>query len=122
MMISIGCTSKGVFSSGTIVAKEALIFYGYNDYAVRVTDSQILRQLEKAFGNLEFKKIDPDFSSENALMVIFFNQGEEVAKFEVDNSNIFRLNGESDTFRVSKETFDYNQLYETYLNASTFKQ
>lgn len=110
-----GC-AKSV-GSMDIKADDVSIFYGVSSYALFSKDQGVIDDLLGRFSSLTFEKTNKQMDLISAFSVNFSYKGKNVKRFTVDKNGVFWLDGETQTFKVSKGSFDYGHLKEVYENS-----
>lgn len=94
------------------------ILYGVtSSYAMSSTDAAILKELADSFRGLTFEPSAKIIDSFSMFSLTFYSNNRQIAKVDVDDKGVFRLNGGTECYVVSSGQFDYNRLEGIY-NAS----
>jgi len=111
-LLLIGCGRQN--SEANIQANEITIFYGFSSYAMFGADQKVIDDLLNQFNSLSFEKTSDEMDFISAFNVNFSYNGNNVQSFRVDKNGIFKLNGETQCYKVSSGSFDYDHLETIY--------
>ena len=100
-----------------IEADDISIFYGVSSYAMFSTDKSIIDDLLNRFSSLSFEKTTDKMELLNAFHVNFSCNGKGVKSFRVDKNGVFWLDGETQCYKISSGSFDYQHLKSIYENS-----
>lgn len=93
------------------------IFYGFSSYAMFSEDDDTLRDLLNQFSNLSFEPTDQKMDIATMLHVNFYHNEKIIASFKVDENGVFWLDGETNCYKVSSGSFDYEIVKNIYLRS-----
>ena len=95
--------------------KEIAVYYGVSSYAMFEAEQQDIDFILNQYRSLTFTQTKQPFSFSTAFHVVI-NQGEEtLARFFVDENNIFWIN--DSYYQIQAGTFDYQFLKDLYENS-----
>jgi hypothetical protein len=97
-----------------IEADDIAIFYGVSSYAMFSTDQSIIDDLLNQFNALSFEKTTDKMDLFTAFHVNFSYNGKGVKSFRVDKNGVFWLDGETQCYKISSGSFDYQHLKAIY--------
>ncbi len=101
--------------NGTNIDKEIAVYYGVSSYAMFEAEQQDINFILNQYRSLTFTQTKQPFSFSTAFHVVI-NQGEEtLARFFVDENNIFWIN--DSYYQVQTGSFDYQFLKKLYENS-----
>lgn len=112
ILLITGCSRQNI--SPDIEADKITIFYGVSSYAIFSSDQEVINELLGRFNSLEFEKTSDEIDLFSAFHVNFSYRDEKNKSFWVDKNGIFWLNGETQSYKVSKGSFDYDYLKKIY--------
>jgi AAA+ ATPase superfamily predicted ATPase len=112
VLLLTGCTKPE--SNKSIKADNITIFYGFSSYAKFGADQAVINDLLNQFNSLKFEKITCEMDRSSAFTVYFSFNGNAVKHFWVDKNGMFWLNGETQCYKVSSGSFDYQHLKAIY--------
>ncbi len=101
-------------SNKMLKADNITIFYGFSSYAMFGADQLVIDDLLNEFNSLSFKKTRDEMDIGSAFNVNFTCNLNGVKSFQVDKNGVFRLDGETQCYRVSFGSFDYPHLQAIY--------
>lgn len=101
-------------SNDPIEADNITIFYGVSSYAMFSTDKSIIDDLLNRFNSLSFEKTAEEMELFSAFHVNFSYDGKGVKSFRVDKNGVFWLDGETQCYKISSGSFDYQHLKAIY--------
>jgi len=107
-----GCAKQE--SNDPIKADNITIFYGVSSYAMFSTDQSIIDDLLNRFSSLSFEKTAEKMELFSAYHVNFSYKGKSVKSFRVDKNGVFWLDGETQCYKISSGSFDYQHLKAIY--------
>lgn len=111
-LLQTGCTKPE--SSSMIKADDISIFYGVSSYAMFGADQLVIDDLLNRFNSLSFEKTTDEIDLLSAFHVNFSYNGNGVKRFWVDKNGIFGLDGETQCYKISSGSFDYQYLKAIY--------
>ncbi|MBN2284979.1 MAG: hypothetical protein JXQ26_02205 [Tissierellales bacterium] len=97
-----------------LIADEVSVFFSLMSYALFETDDVIVEELANIYKELDLEPVDAEMDIKSMLFIVFYNDGNPVAKLSVDEKGIFWLNGETDTYRSINNDFPYERVKEIY--------
>jgi len=101
-------------SNDMIKADDITIFYGVSSYAMFGANQEVIDDLLNKFNSLSFEKTADKMDLVNAFHVTFSYKGKGVRRFFVDKNGVFWLDGETQCYKVSSGSFDYEHLNAIY--------
>jgi hypothetical protein len=101
-------------SSNIIKADNITIVYGVSSYAMFGAEQSVIDDLLVRFTSLSFEKTTEELDLMSALHVNFSYNGKGVKSFWVDKNGVFWLDGETQCYKVSSGSFDYQYLKTVY--------
>jgi hypothetical protein len=104
LLTSTGC-AKQQGSEKDIVVGSPL-----SSYAMFGAEQHIIDYILAQYSTLEFKKTDRELDLLNTFMVSITADGKTLARFSVDKTLIFWIDGTATPYAVSSGTFDYVYL------------
>lgn len=107
-----GCTKSE--SDNIIKADNITIFYGVSSYAMFGADQSVIDDLLNRFNSLSFEKTTDEMDLVSAFHVNFSYNGNSVKRFWVDKNGIFWLDSETQCYKISSGSFDYQHLKAIY--------
>lgn len=105
-----GCSKQDDVQSVDDIA----IFYGASSYAMFEAEQIVMDDLYEKFNSLTFEETIDDIDLMSTFMVSFTVNGQSIKKFSVDKNGIFWLDGETQCYKVTSGSFDYNYLKKIY--------
>lgn len=110
------------YSININAADNISIYYGLSSYAMFSSDENTIKTLSNHFNNLTFepKKKEMDFPT--MFIICFYKNEKQIAKITVDKNNIFRLNDNSKTLKLSSGTFNYDYIHDIYEESKKIKK
>lgn len=112
VIMLMGCGSR---NAGEIGSKnEITIFYGISSYAMFGAEQSVIDDLLGRFNSLTFEKTDEEIDLMSAFTVSISNSERDIKRFWVDKNGIFWLNGETQSYKISSGSFDYEHLKSIY--------
>jgi len=106
-------------SNNLIKADNITIFYGVSSYAMFSADQSVIDDLLNQFNSLSFEKTTEEMDLTSAFHVNFSYNGNGVKSFWVDKNGVFWLDGETQCYKVSSGSFDYQHLKAIYNDSRT---
>ncbi len=108
-------TGCGRQNAGEITSKnEIAIYYGVSSYAMFDAEQSVIDDLLSQFNSLTFEKTDEEIDLMSAFTVSISNSEGDIKRFWVDKNGIFWLNGETQSYKISSGSFDYEHLKSIY--------
>lgn len=101
-------------SNNMIKADNITIGYGVSSYAMFGADQSVIDDLLNKFNSLTFEKATDEMDLVSAFDVNFSYNGKGVKSFWVDKHGVFWLDGETQCYKVSSGSFDYQHLKAIY--------
>jgi hypothetical protein len=90
------------------------IFYGVSSYAMFGAEQAVIDDLYERFNSLTFEKTSEEMNFMSAFRVSFYAEGENVKSFNVDKNGVFRLDGDTQCYKIASGEFDYAHLKKVY--------
>lgn len=107
-----GCTKPE--SNNSIKADNITVFYGFSSYAMSSANQAVIDGLLNQFNSLCFEKTSEKIDLGSTFYVTFSCNGNSVKSFWVDKNCIFKFSGETQSYRISSGSFDYEYLKAVY--------
>ncbi|MEA4848737.1 MAG: hypothetical protein VB106_16020 [Clostridiaceae bacterium] len=101
-------------SNNLIEADNITIVYGFSSYAMFGADQAVIDVLLSQFSSLSFEKTTEKMDLISAFHVNFSYNGKVVKSFWVDKNGVFWLDGETQCYKISSGSFDYQHLKTIY--------
>ena len=95
--------------------KEIAVYYGVSSYAMFEAEQQDIDFILNQYRSLTFTQTNQSFSLFTALYVVIYQEEEILARFFVDENNIFWIN--DSYYQIQAGTFDYQFLKDLYENS-----
>lgn len=114
-----GCAKP---ESNRIKADNITIFYGFSSYAMFGADQAVIDDLLNKFSSLSFEKTTDEMDIGSAFRVNFSYAGNNVKSFCIDKKGVFWLDSETQGYKVSSGSFDYQHLKAIYEDSSITSQ
>jgi hypothetical protein len=102
--------------------KEITIFYGVSSYAMFGAEQTVIDDLLGQFNSLTFEKTNEDLDLFSSFHVSISNSESDIKRFWVDKNGIFWLNGETQSYKISSGSFDYEHLKAIYEDSKKQKK
>lgn len=107
-----GCSKTE--SNRTEKPDNILVGYGFSSYCMFGADQAIIDDLFSQFNSLSFEKTTNELDLASTFNVDFYNNETCIKGFSTDKNGVFKLNGETQCYKISSGSFDYNHLKEIY--------
>ena len=114
-----GCASPA--ENNRLKADNISIGYGFSSYAMFGADQEIIDDLLDRFSSLSFEKTTDELNLESAFNVSFYYHSKGIRNFWVDKNGVFWLNGETQCYKISAGSFDYDHLKAVYEGSKNTK-
>ncbi|HWQ41763.1 MAG TPA: hypothetical protein VN456_06960 [Desulfosporosinus sp.] len=101
-------------SNNLLKADSLTIFYGFSSYAMFGADQVVIDDLLNQFSSLNFEKTTDEMDLASAFLVSFSYRENDVKKFWVDKNGVFWLDGQTQGYKISSGSFDYQHLKAIY--------
>ncbi|MHB8072339.1 hypothetical protein [Desulfosporosinus fructosivorans] len=101
-------------SNNLLKADNLTIFYGVSSYAMFGADQAVIDDLLNQFSSLNFEKTTDKMDLASAFHVNFSYRGNYAKTFWVDKNAVFWLDGETQGYKISSGSFDYQHLKAIY--------
>ncbi len=95
--------------------KEIAVYYGVSSYAMFEAEQQDIDFILNQYRSLTFTQTNQSFSLFTAFYVVIYQEEEILARFFVDENNIFWIN--DSYYQIQAGTFDYQFLKDLYENS-----
>ncbi len=95
--------------------KEIAVYYGVSNYAMFEAEQQDIDFILNQYRSLTFTQTNQSFSLFTAFYVVINQEEEILARFFVDENNIFWIN--DSYYQIQAGTFDYQFLKNLYENS-----
>lgn len=95
--------------------KEIAVYYGVSNYAMFEAEQQDIDFILNQYRSLTFTQTNQSFSLFTAFYVVIYQEEEILARFFVDENNIFWIN--DSYYQIQSGTFDYQFLKNLYENS-----
>lgn len=95
--------------------KEIAVYYGVSSYAMFEAEQQDIDFILNQYRSLTFTQTNQSFSLFTAFYVVIYQEEETLARFFVDENNIFWIN--DSYYQVQTGSFDYQFLKKLYENS-----
>ena len=95
--------------------KEIAVYYGVSSYAMFEAEQQDIDFILNQYRSLTFTQTNQSFSLFTAFYVVINQEEEILARFFVDENNIFWIN--DSYYQIQAGTFDYQFLKNLYENS-----
>ncbi len=95
--------------------KEIAVYYGVSSYAMFEAEQQDIDFILNQYRSLTFTQTNQSFSLFTAFYVVIYQEEEILARFFVDENNIFWIN--DSYYQVQTGSFDYQFLKKLYENS-----
>lgn len=112
VLLLTGCSNPE--SNKRIKAYNITIFYGFSSNAKFGADQAAIDEVLNQFNSLSFEKTTEEMDRASAFTVNFSYKGNDVNHFWVDKNGVFWINGETQCYKVSSGSFDYQHLKVIY--------
>lgn len=112
-----GCVKP--ISNNMLKADNVLIGYGFSSYAMFGADQVVIDDLLNQFTSLSFERTTDEMDLASAFSVNFSYNLNGVKRFRVDKHGVFWLDGETQCYKVSSGSFDYQHLKAIYQDSKT---
>jgi hypothetical protein len=110
-----GC--MGPVGKYNIKADNVVINYSFSSYAMFGADQSVIDELLDQFNAVKFTKTTDKLDIASAFNVGFSYNGKKVVSFWVDRDGVFWLDGETQGWKISSGSFNYDRLEEIYENS-----
>lgn len=111
ILLCLGSCSKNSTNSD----KEIAVYYGVSNYAMFEAEQQDIDFILNQYRSLTFTQTNQSFSLFTAFYVVINQEEEILARFFVDENNIFWIN--DSYYQIQAGTFDYQFLKDLYENS-----
>lgn len=111
-LLMAGCAKPE--SNTRIKADNITIFYGVSSYALFGAEQPVIDGLLEQFSSLGFEKTTEEMDLMSAFHVNLSYNGKGVKSFWVDKNGVFWLDGETQCYKASSGSFDYEYLKAIY--------
>ncbi len=115
VLLPAGCSKPE--GNTPIKADDIAIFYGVSSYAMFGAEQSVIDGLLEQFSSLSFEKTAEEMDLMSAFHVNFSYNGKGVKSFWVDKNGVFWLDGDTQCYKASSGSFDYQHLKEIYNNS-----
>jgi hypothetical protein len=107
-----GCAKKN--NTNIIAPDNIVIGYGVSSYAMFGAEQTVIDDLFERLNSLTFEKTSDEIDQMSTLMINFSRKGKSVKRFRVDKNGIFWLDGETQCYKISSGSFDYEYIKKIY--------
>ena len=111
ILLCLSSCSKNITNSD----KEIAVYYGVSSYAMFEAEQQDIDFILNQYRSLTFTQTNQSFSLFTAFYVVIYQEEEILARFFVDENNIFWIN--DSYYQIQAGTFDYQFLKDLYENS-----
>lgn len=106
-------------SDNMVKGDNITIFYGFSSYAMFSADQVVIDDLLNQFNSLNFKKTTDEMDLGSAFIVNISSNWSGAKKFWIDRNGVFWLDGETQCYKISTGSFDYQHLKAIYEDSKT---
>jgi hypothetical protein len=107
-----GCARKN--NSNIITPDNIVIGYGVSSYAMFGAEQTVIDDLFERLNSLTFEKTSDEIDLMSTIMINFSRKGKSIKRFSVDKNGIFWLDGETQCYKISSGSFDYEYIKKIY--------
>lgn len=101
-------------SNNMVKADNITIFYGFSSFTMFGADQVVIDDLLNQFNSLNFKKTTDEMDLGSAFIVNISSDWSGAKQFWVDRNGVFWLDGETQCYKISSGSFDYQHLKAIY--------
>jgi hypothetical protein len=107
-----GCAKKN--NTNVSTPDDIVIGYGISSHAMFGAEQTVIDDLFERLNSLTFEKTSDEIDLMSTIMINFSRKGKSVKRFSVDKNGIFWLDGETQCYKISSGSFDYEYIKKIY--------
>ena len=110
-----GCAKQN--NTNILTPDDIVIGYSVSSYAMFGAEQTVIDDLFERLNSLTFEKTSDEIDLMSTIMVNFSAKEKSIKRFGVDKNGIFWLDGDTQCYKISSGSFDYEYLKKIYDNS-----